>query len=102
MARRTTLLRSHLGVAAPGEQLAGGPNQPGACRLGLLGLLAPPLNAGDRRTALRRLDMHAVCMLDTYSLYVKADGGERDRRGRLCGAVRGGLGGGRTGRSVRR
>src|SRR5262249_34523698 len=65
------LLGAHAGVAALREHRARRGHQRCACRLRLLGLRG----AGASTPALvaqRRLpfDMHAVCMLNTYSLYV--------------------------------
>src|SRR5439155_25316409 len=72
--RPDDLLGAHVRVAPLGEQPAGGGDQRGAGRGGAFGLRPAPSRSRPAPHRLRApgdllLDIQAVCMLDTYSLY---------------------------------
>src|SRR6202022_2404151 len=64
------LLRGHGRVAARGEQLARRPDQRCPRRLGLVGLERSRRPLPLRPRGILRFDIHTVCMIDTYCLYV--------------------------------
>src|SRR6202022_609940 len=64
------LLRGHGRVAACGEQLARRLDQRCPRRLGLVGLARSRRPLPLRPRGILRFDIHTVCMIDTYCLYV--------------------------------